>query len=290
MIAHYKKFYWFTSMLVIGVLVLAACAPAGTGSTTETPVVPNTGSTSAPATTAPGVTNPTSLPLTSGTPAATSLPGTSAPATTSMPATSAPATSAPAATSMPATSAPASGTTTPVIPNTGLGSGTATWLSTANDPKLGNILVDSKGMTLYVFSNDTTDTSTCTGSCATLWPPYVVSSSSATAMPGSTAMPATTTMPAATMPAATAMPAATMPAATAMPGTTAMPNSGLGGILDPTLIGTAKLADGTMVVTYNHHVLYHYSKDQKPGDTLGQGIGGLWWTVDTTGKPVSITK
>jgi predicted lipoprotein with Yx(FWY)xxD motif len=44
--------------------------------------------------------------------------------------------------------------------------------------KLGTVLVDSKGMTLYTYSGDTTPgTSTCTGQCATAWPPLVVTGS-----------------------------------------------------------------------------------------------------------------
>ena len=36
---------------------------------------------------------------------------------------------------------------------------------------LGRILVDGKGMTLYLFEKDTGTTSTCSGACATFWPP-----------------------------------------------------------------------------------------------------------------------
>jgi predicted lipoprotein with Yx(FWY)xxD motif len=36
---------------------------------------------------------------------------------------------------------------------------------------LGQILVDSQGRTLYLFQKDTSTTSTCTGACATSWPP-----------------------------------------------------------------------------------------------------------------------
>jgi predicted lipoprotein with Yx(FWY)xxD motif len=199
----------------------------------------------------------------------------------------------PSATSMAATAMPATAMPAPAMPATTAMPGDMTsWLGVWNSPTLGNIVVDPKGMTLYVFANDTADTSTCTGSCATLWPPYLVqNSSSPTSMPGATAMPATampysaTSMPATAMPAATMAPAATaMPAATMVPGATAMPAPAN---LDPSLIGKAKLADGTWVVTYNHHPLYHFSKDQKSGDTMGQGVGGLWWTIDTTGKPVS---
>jgi predicted lipoprotein with Yx(FWY)xxD motif len=36
---------------------------------------------------------------------------------------------------------------------------------------LGQILVDGKGMTLYLFEKDTGTMSTCTGACAQFWPP-----------------------------------------------------------------------------------------------------------------------
>jgi predicted lipoprotein with Yx(FWY)xxD motif len=37
--------------------------------------------------------------------------------------------------------------------------------------RLGEILVSSQGRTLYLFAKDTGTTSTCTGACATAWPP-----------------------------------------------------------------------------------------------------------------------
>ncbi|MBW3668980.1 MAG: hypothetical protein KY443_07170 [Actinobacteria bacterium] len=39
------------------------------------------------------------------------------------------------------------------------------------DSSLGDILVDERGMTLYLFTNDSEGTSVCEGSCAELWPP-----------------------------------------------------------------------------------------------------------------------
>jgi len=41
------------------------------------------------------------------------------------------------------------------------------------DSSLGKVLVDTKGMTLYVFDKDTKDTSTCYDACAKAWPPYL---------------------------------------------------------------------------------------------------------------------
>lgn len=39
------------------------------------------------------------------------------------------------------------------------------------DTSLGKVLVDDKGMTLYLFTKDTAGTSACEGACAELWPP-----------------------------------------------------------------------------------------------------------------------
>lgn len=39
--------------------------------------------------------------------------------------------------------------------------------------KLGTILVDGKGRTLYLFLADKSTTSTCQGACATAWPPLL---------------------------------------------------------------------------------------------------------------------
>jgi predicted lipoprotein with Yx(FWY)xxD motif len=39
--------------------------------------------------------------------------------------------------------------------------------------KLGQVLVDGKGMTVYLFVADTGTTSTCYTSCATIWPPVL---------------------------------------------------------------------------------------------------------------------
>jgi predicted lipoprotein with Yx(FWY)xxD motif len=39
-----------------------------------------------------------------------------------------------------------------------------------------HVLVNAKGMTLYVFAKDTKGKSNCTGQCATFWPPLLVPS------------------------------------------------------------------------------------------------------------------
>lgn len=39
--------------------------------------------------------------------------------------------------------------------------------------KLGEVLVNSKGHTLYMFAKDKNGKSSCSGSCAKFWPPYL---------------------------------------------------------------------------------------------------------------------
>ncbi len=56
--------------------------------------------------------------------------------------------------------------------------------------------------------------------------------------------------------------------------------------LDATSIGSAKRKDGTMQVTYKGSPLYYWNADTKPGDTLGQGIGGIWWVVSPNGTEI----
>jgi predicted lipoprotein with Yx(FWY)xxD motif len=44
-------------------------------------------------------------------------------------------------------------------------------ITAASAPKLGRIIVDSKGFTLYDFHKDKGTTSACYGACAKVWPP-----------------------------------------------------------------------------------------------------------------------
>jgi predicted lipoprotein with Yx(FWY)xxD motif len=48
-----------------------------------------------------------------------------------------------------------------------------TTIAVATNAKLGQILVDGKGMTVYLFVVDTGTTSTCYTSCAAIWPPVL---------------------------------------------------------------------------------------------------------------------
>ena len=50
--------------------------------------------------------------------------------------------------------------------------GTAT-VAVASNAKLGQILVDGNGRTLYLFEKDTSSSSTCYGDCAKYWPPLL---------------------------------------------------------------------------------------------------------------------
>jgi predicted lipoprotein with Yx(FWY)xxD motif len=106
----------------------------------------------------------------------------------------------------------------------------------SNDPKLGDLLVDAKGMTLYVYSKDTAGISNCTGGCLASWPALVAT--------------------------------ADMMAGAGVPGK----------------LGEITRADGTKQVTYNDMPLYYFAGDKAPGDTTGQGVGGVWLVAPTTPK------
>ena len=59
--------------------------------------------------------------------------------------------------------------------------------------------------------------------------------------------------------------------------------------IDAKLIGYTKRTDGNMQVTYDGMPLYYWVKDQKPGDTTGQAVGGVWWVLQADGKPIMAT-
>jgi len=48
---------------------------------------------------------------------------------------------------------------------------TATGTVSTRETKLGRILVDANGRTLYLFEKDKGATSSCSGACASIWPP-----------------------------------------------------------------------------------------------------------------------
>jgi predicted lipoprotein with Yx(FWY)xxD motif len=53
---------------------------------------------------------------------------------------------------------------------------TSITIGSTNSAPLGAYLTGQNGMTLYVLTADTADTSTCSGSCATNWPPLSAAS------------------------------------------------------------------------------------------------------------------
>ena len=63
-----------------------------------------------------------------------------------------------------------------MVPVTGLGTptpGAPSLVNVTQTSSLGPILVDGAGLTLYLFTMDTANTSTCYGSCAAIWLPYL---------------------------------------------------------------------------------------------------------------------
>jgi predicted lipoprotein with Yx(FWY)xxD motif len=93
---------------------------------------------------------------------------------------------------------------------------------------LGQVLTDDAGMTLYIWDRDTTpNVSTCTGGCATAWPPAM--------------------------------------------GTTVPTVSGATGTF-----AVITRDDGSKQFSYKGKPLYHYANDKVPGDTTGDGVGGVW--------------
>lgn len=135
-------------------------------------------------------------------------------------------------------SAPPSQSMTPSMAATGgMQADAATLTLGVATNTLGTILVDGKGMTLYVFTKDTPGTSACSGQCLVNWP--------------------------------------------ALMGT---PTAGMG--LDASKLGTITRSDGSTQATYAGQPLYHWAKDVKPGDTMGQGLQSLWYVLDATGKPI----
>jgi predicted lipoprotein with Yx(FWY)xxD motif len=84
-----------------------------------------------------------------------------------------------------ATPAPVVPTAVPIVPVTGLATDTpvpatsvpaapsGTTVNVGQNAPLGSFLVDSKGMTLYIFTKDAANTSNCSGTCANNWPPLL---------------------------------------------------------------------------------------------------------------------
>jgi predicted lipoprotein with Yx(FWY)xxD motif len=93
------------------------------------------------------------------------------------------------AASAPSSSAPSSSPS----PSSSSSSGAAGSLLGTMDTSIRTVLVDSKNATVYEFANDQGSTSTCTGSCAAVWPPVVAPDTLPLSLPGVTGQLGTTT-------------------------------------------------------------------------------------------------
>ncbi|HZT14474.1 MAG TPA: hypothetical protein VFA19_00875 [Gaiellaceae bacterium] len=65
---------------------------------------------------------------------------------------------------------------------------------------------------------------------------------------------------------------------------TGTPVAGTG--VDASLLGTTTRTDGSVQVTYAGHPLYSFAKDSAPGQTNGEGFGGVWFAVSPSGAKV----
>ncbi|MFZ0529965.1 MAG: hypothetical protein WAL91_05455 [Propionicimonas sp.] len=75
--------------------------------------------------------------------------------------------------SAPATTAASSAPASSAAANPAPAADAATLALKLADSSLGPILVDGKGMTLYLFTKDSANTSACTGPCLVAWPPLI---------------------------------------------------------------------------------------------------------------------
>jgi predicted lipoprotein with Yx(FWY)xxD motif len=69
---------------------------------------------------------------------------------------------------------------------------------------------------------------------------------------------------------------------------TGKPTAGTG--LTASKLGTITRSGGKQQVTYNGHPLYRFIKDQKPGQTTGQGVtafGAAWFALTPSGNQAS---
>lgn len=72
-------------------------------------------------------------------------------------------------------------------------SGGSATIGVSDNSSLGKILVDSKGRTVYLFQKDTGSMSTCSGACATNWPPVTTTGKPSAGTGVSASMLGTTT-------------------------------------------------------------------------------------------------
>ncbi|MFB4305392.1 hypothetical protein [Actinomadura sp. GTD37] len=114
------------------------------------------------------------------------------------------------------------------------------------DPKLGLILTDGDGRTLYRFDKDTDKppTTNCFGACKKAWPPATFKG---------------------------------------------WKKLKLEGVSRKAVNFIERKDDGKCQLTINGWPMYYYEKDEQPGDTNGQGVGGVWWATTPTGKRAAAT-
>jgi len=56
--------------------------------------------------------------------------------------------------------------------------------------------------------------------------------------------------------------------------------------VDAAKLATATHPEAGPQLSYNGHPLYLFSGDAKPGDTNGEGLGGIWYLVSPAGDPL----
>jgi predicted lipoprotein with Yx(FWY)xxD motif len=66
-----------------------------------------------------------------------------------------------------------------------------------------------------------------------------------------------------------------------VPGDTAISPS-----LDQSIFGTTTRDDGSEQLTVDGRPLYRYTPDTSPGETTGQGVGGVWFVVNPDGDVI----
>lgn len=51
-------------------------------------------------------------------------------------------------------------------------------------------------------------------------------------------------------------------------------------------LATIETPEGELQLTLDGWPLYLWQGDAAPGDTTGQGVGGIWWVLDPAGMPI----
>ena len=54
-------------------------------------------------------------------------------------------------------------------------------------------------------------------------------------------------------------------------------------------LGIISREDGYSQVTYNGSPLYYFAPDEKPGDTMGHGVGDVWFAVSSGGDSIAVS-